>query len=187
MVRAIVRVFPIAFVAFAVPGRAQTAAPDPLRPLSALIGTWDTEDVYRPITGPEIREVGVRTCSLVLLERYVECVTRGRNATSGREREYRWFINFNRETNRYDIVGIFSNYTGKVTHTARLDSTGRVWNIRTPSSFTDDGIEQWSWAQLVFDGPDRAVWTGYRNLETNAPTEWSVSTRETWVRRRPGT
>ena len=187
MVRSIVRVIPIAFVAFAVPGRAQTAATDPLRPLSALIGTWDTEDVYRPITGREIREVGVRTCSLVLLERYVECVTRGRNATSGREREYRWFINFNRETNRYDIVGIFSNYTGKVTHTARIDSTGRVWNIRTPSSFTDEGIEQWSWAQLVFDGPDRAVWTGYRNLETNAPTEWSVSTRETWVRRRPGT
>ena len=187
MVRVVARVAAIVSFSVAVPVRAQPTTADPMRPLSVLIGTWDTEDVYRPISGAEIREIGVRTCSLVLLDRYVECVTRGRNPASGREREYRWYINFNRETNRYDIVGIFSNYTGKVTHTARIDSTGRVWNIRTPSSFTDAGLEQWSWAQLVFDGPDRAVWTGYRNLETNAPTEWSVSTRETWVRRRPGT
>jgi hypothetical protein len=162
--------------------RAQSQSTDPLRPLAILIGTWDVDDVYQPLSGAEIREAGVRTCVYTLLDRYVECVTRARSA-SGREREYRWLINYNRETHRYDIVGIFSNYTGKVHHTVRIDSTGTVWNIRTPSSFTDDGIEQWSWAQLVFEGRDRAVWTAYRNLETNAPTEWSVSTRETWVRR----
>lgn len=162
---------------------AQTPAQDPMRRLAVLIGEWDTEDVYRPIKGAEIREVGVRTCAYTLRERYIECVTRGRNPSSGREREYRWLINYNTETHRYDIIGVFSNYTGKVVHTVRIDSTGTVWNIRTPSSF-DDGIEQWSWAQLVFEGTDRAVWTGYRNLETSAPTDWSPSTRETWVRRR---
>ena len=106
---------------------------------------------------------------------------RGRNA-SGREREYRWLLNYNTETRRYDLVGVFSNYTGKVVQTIRIDSTGTVWNIRSPSSVSD-GIEQWSWAQLVFESPNGAVWTGYRNLETNAPGDWSVSTRETWVRR----
>jgi hypothetical protein len=160
---------------------AQTQTDDPVRRLQPLIGTWEVDDTYRPISGREIRETGVRTCAYMLANRYVECVTRGRNA-SGREREYRWLINYNTETRRYDLVGIFSNYTGKVVQTIRIDSTGTVWNIRSPSSMSD-GIEQWSWAQLVFESPNRAVWTGYRNLETNAPGDWSVSTRETWVRR----
>ena len=155
---------------------------DPVRRLQPLIGTWDVDDTYQPIRGNAIRETGTRTCAWMLANRYVECVTRGRNAASGREREYRWLINYNTETRRYDLIGIFSNYTGKVVQTIRIDSTGGVWNIRAPSS-TDDGIEQWNWAQLVFESPNRAVWTSYRNLETSAPSEWVVGTRESWLRR----
>ena len=160
---------------------AQTPADEAMRRLQPLIGTWDVDDTYRPIRGAEIREAGTRTCAYVLANRYVECVTRARNA-SGREREYRWMVNYNTETRRYDLVGIFSNWSGKVVQTIRIDSTGNVWNLRAPSS-TSDGIEQWSWAQIVFESPDRAVYTSYRNLETNAPSEWTLATRETWVRR----
>lgn len=30
-----------------------------------------------------------------------------------REREYRWLLNYNTESGRYDFVGTFSNYSGK--------------------------------------------------------------------------
>jgi hypothetical protein len=159
---------------------AQSATSPELQRLSPILGTWNVEDIYRPIGGGEIRETGVRTCAWVLQRRYVECVTQGRNP-AGREREYRWFINYNTETNRYETAEVFSNYSGKIVRTFRIDSTGLVWNIRAPSSM-NGGIEQWSWAQLVFRGTDSATWTGYRNLETQSAREWAESTRETWVR-----
>jgi hypothetical protein len=160
---------------------AQPAIDSAMRRLQPIIGTWEVDDTYRSTRGAVIRETGLRTCAYVLENRYVECITRGRNP-AGREREYRWMLNYNMETRRYDLIGIFSNYTGKVIQTFRIDSTGTVWNLRAASS-ADDGIEQWHWAQLVFESPDRAVYTSYRNLETSSPTDWTVATRETWIRR----
>lgn len=165
------------------PVGAQTPVSSEMQRLSPLIGTWDVDDVYHPTSGADIRETGVRTCGYVMQNRYVECVTRARNA-AGREREYRWYFNYNAASERYETVEIFSNYPPKIVRTIRIDSTGLVWNIRTPSSFSDK-IEQWSWSQLVFDGRDRAVWTGYRNFETQSPRDWAESSRETWVRRPP--
>lgn len=167
------------------PAAAQGTAPgatEAMRRLSIFVGTWDVDDVYRSASGRESRETGTRTCSWVLGGAYVECVTRGRNQ-AGREREYRWLINHDPERNRYDIVSVFQNWTGKLHQTMRLDSAGTTFEIRAPSS-TDDGVEQWTWARLVFDGPDRAVWTSWRNRETESPSTWTQSTRETWVRRR---
>jgi hypothetical protein len=161
---------------------AQGEAGDALQRLAVLIGSWDVEDVYRPISGAEIRERGVRRCAWVLRNRYVECVTLGRNA-SGREREYRWLINHNSETGQYELTGFFSNVTFRDHKTFRIDSTGTVWSIRGPSHAGDDGIHQWTGAELRFEGRNRAVWTGYRNLETSPVTEWAPSARETWVRR----
>jgi hypothetical protein len=161
---------------------AQGVASAPLQRLAVLIGAWDVEDIYRSISGVEIRERGVRRCAWVLRDRYVECVTQGRNA-SGREREYRWLINYNSETTQYELTGFFSNVTFKDHKTFRIDSTGTVWNIRSPASRGDDGVHQWSGAELRFEGRDRAVWTAYRNLETGPISEWTQSTRETWVRR----
>jgi hypothetical protein len=112
----------------------------------------------------------------------MECVTQARNA-AGREREYRWLITFNATTGRYELVAIFSNTPLQLHQTIRIDSTGQVWNIRSPASVSD-GVEQWSGAQLRFEGTDRAVWMGYRNFDTMPITEWGQSTRETWVRRR---
>ncbi len=165
-------------------GAATGESDDPRLRLAPILGTWDVYDLYQPPGAAPIREIGVRTCAWALRERYVECVTQARNA-QGREREYRWLINYNPETGRYDLVGVFSNYLGKVNQTLRIDDTGKNWTIRAPSSI-DDGIERWSWALLVFEGDDRATWTTYRNLETAAPTDWHVTTRETWRRRKDG-
>jgi hypothetical protein len=151
--------------------------------LGILLGAWDVDDTYRTRTGGELRETGVRTCSTALRGRYIECVTVGRNA-SGTEREYRWHITWNAATRRYELLGMFSNNVMKLQQTFRIDSTGMVWNIRSPASVDDDGIEQWTGAQLRFESRDRAVWTSYRNFDTMPVTEWQQGTRETWVRRR---
>ncbi|MBC7895832.1 MAG: hypothetical protein H7066_10475 [Cytophagaceae bacterium] len=156
---------------------------DPLHALSLIVGVWDVDDTYRAASGTESREVGVRTCAPALLTRYIECVTRARNA-AGREREYRWFLTFNAPARRYELLAMFSNTSLMLRQTIRIDSTGLVWNIRSPASVNDDGVEQWSGAQLRFEGTDRAVWTGFRNFDTMPITEWGPSTRETWVRRR---
>ena len=66
---------------------------------------------------------------------------------------------------------------------ADLDSTGGVWHIRT-APYQEPGHETWLGAELRFDGRDRAVWTGYRNVPSNPITSWQESSRETWVRRR---
>ena len=172
----------LAFLGVCAPSlRAQAAASDPLRRLAILVGSWDVEDVYQPVSGAPIRETGVRRCAWALLDRYIECVTRARNA-SGREREYRWLINFDTQTKRYELTGVFNNVTFRIHQSIQIDSTGTVWNIRSPP-YVNDGIEQWSGAQLRFDGNDRAVWTSYRNLDTTPVTQWAQSSRETWVRR----
>jgi hypothetical protein len=150
--------------------------------LSVLVGSWDVEDVYRSMDGREHRESGVRTCAYVMMNRYLECVTRGRNQ-AGREREYRWWFSWNPDSGRYELLSLFSNVPLKLHQTVYLDSTGGVWNIRTPPH-QEPGSETWLGAELRFDGRDRAVWTGYRNMQSNAITSWQQSSRETWVRRR---
>ena len=102
--------------------QAPPAPPPQLARLSSLIGAWNVDDTYQPPGAPPIRDVGVRTCAYVLMQRYIECTTRARNPETGREREYRWLINYNTESRRYDIVGVFSNYAGKVTQTFHVDS-----------------------------------------------------------------
>lgn len=166
------------------PAHAQTQPQDPMNRLNILIGSWDVEDVYTPISGPQIREEGVRTCARALLGRYLECVTKAKKA-NGREREYRWYLTYSSDSKKYELVSLFSNVSFKISQTIRIDATGKVWNIRSQPSSDDDGVEQWTWAQLRFESNDRAVWTSYRNFDTGAPGDWSPSTRETWVRK-PG-
>lgn len=155
---------------------------EPLRRLSYLVGTWDVQDEYQPADGPAIRESGVRVCTFIMQDTYIECRTTAQGA-SGRRREYRWFINYNGETRRYEFVALFSNVAIKDVKSFRTDETGRTWNIRNGTTSVDDGVERWHWATLAFDGDDRAVWTGYRNAETDPPQTWVRTSRETWVRR----
>ena len=169
-------------VMLGVPTLAQPAD-DPLQRLAPVLGSWDVEDVYRSPSGTESRERGVRTCVRILRNRYVECTTVGVNA-NGREREYRWLINFNTATRHYELTGIFSNVTFRIHQTIRIDSSGTLWNIRG-QPYDDGGVIQWSGAQLQFSGPDQAVWTGYRNFDSTSVASWEPSSRETWRRRTP--
>lgn len=153
-----------------------------MRRLSTIIGVWEVDDIYRSPNGSEWRETGVRTCAYALRNRYVECVTQARSAR-GVDRVYRWSITWDPSVRRYDLVGLFSNTPLIVRQTIRIDSSGTVWNIRSPA-VVGDGVEQWTGAQLTFEDADRAVWTSYRNFDTQAVTHWEQGTRETWVRRR---
>lgn len=151
--------------------------------LSPIVGTWNTEDVYRPDSVTPAVERGVRRCAPALANRYVECITMGRNA-SGREREYRFYITWDPARSAYTFLSFWSNVAGNQLTTFTVDSTGREWDIRGTSPFVTNGTEVRTWGTLTWVTPDSIVWIGRRNTSTESPLAWPISFRETWSRQR---
>ncbi|NOT08558.1 MAG: hypothetical protein HOP28_10180 [Gemmatimonadales bacterium] len=154
-----------------------------MKRLAPLIGTWDTEDIYRPESPTPSIERGVRRCAYALGDRYIECVTMATNAR-GLGREYRFYITWDPERGRYTMLSIWSNVGGLQLTTFAIDSTGREWDIRGTAPYVENGIERRTWSTLTFAAPDSIVWLGRYNLSSDSPTSWPVSFRETWRRRR---
>lgn len=154
-----------------------------VRALAPLVGTWDTEDTYRPDSPSPSVERGERRCAFTMLDQYVECTTRGRNA-SGREREYRFYLTWDADRGRYTFLSIWSNTGGMSLTTFTIDSTGQEWDIRGTTPYVEDGVEHRSWSTLRWVNADSIVWTGRQNLSSERPDAWPITFRETWRRRR---
>jgi hypothetical protein len=153
-----------------------------LQLLAPLVGTWDTEDTYRPDSAKPAVERGVRRCAFAVADRYVECITRGTNA-AGRTREYRFYLTWDPDRGRYTMLSFWSNVGNMSLTTFTIDSTGKVWDIRGTAPYVENGVESRTWSTLTIVAPDAIEWVGRINRSTDAPTSWPVTFRETWKRR----
>lgn len=158
----------------------QVDAQTPLDALRPLIGVWDTHDTYHPETGPPIVERGVRTCDLVLHGSYIQCETIAPRP-NGRERSYRFLINFNGDSARYEMLSIWSNIPPKLVQRLTPTDDNRRWTI---SNIAIVGAEPSShWSELVIETPARIVWTGRRVRAGQNPADAPISFVDTWTKR----
>ena len=171
-------------IGFAAPDiSAAQSALDRVRSLAAILGVWETRDVYRPDTPSQSVELGRRTCGYALANRYIECITMGTSA-AGREREYRFYITWDEDRERFTMLSFWSNVAGMQLTAFTVDSTGRAWDIRSTAPYVENGVESRTWSTLRWVTPDSIVWTGRINRSTEPPDSWPVTFRETWRRRR---
>lgn len=153
-----------------------------LKALAPLVGTWDTEDVYRPDSPTPSVERGVRRCVFAVANRYVQCITEGTNA-AGRTREYRFYLTWDDDRGRYTFLSFWSNVGNMSLTTFTIDATGKVWDIRSTTPYVENGVETRSWSTLTFVTTDTIEWVGRSNVSSDPPTSWPVVFRETWKRR----
>jgi hypothetical protein len=150
--------------------------------LQPFVGVWDTEDTYHPVSGQPIVERAVRTCELVMRGSYLQCesvVTRA----DGRDRTYRFLLNYNSTMSRFEMLSLWSNVPHKVVQALTPDVTRRRWHIENVAVIGDPAPAS-HWSDLIFESADRIVWTGRRVTAGVDPARAPISFVETW-RRRP--
>lgn len=148
--------------------------------LQPFVGVWATEDTYHPVSGQPIVERAVRTCELVMRGSYLQCesvVTRG----DGRDRTYRFLLNYNPTMSRFEMLSLWSNVPHKVAQMLAPDSARRRWRVQNLVVIGDLELAT-HWSELVFDGDDRIVWTGRRVSAGGDPATSPISFVETWRR-----
>jgi hypothetical protein len=150
--------------------------------LAPLVGVWATTDTYHPVNGAPIVENATRTCRAVMRDAYVECETVVARP-DGTGRTYRFLINYNRTTSRFEMLSIWSNVPHKAVQTLTANATRDRWIIEHLAVIGDDGGPNEHWSELVIESPDRIVWTGRRVTAGVEPKTAPISFHETWSRR----
>ena len=161
------------------PGEA--AAQPAVSRLSPLVGAWQTVDTYHPVSGSPVVESAVRTCRLVMHDAYLECETVVARP-NGTGRTYRFLINYNRTTSRFEMLSIWSNVPHKAVHSLTPNAQHDRWIIEDVAVIGDDGGPNEHWSELVIESPERIVWTGRRVSDGVDPKIAPISFHETWTR-----
>jgi len=169
-------------VLFACPWHGSVSAQSVAETFRPLIGTWETQDTYHPVDGPPSVEAGVRTCHMALRDQYLQCDTEAVNA-EGTERSYRWMVNYNGITERFEMLSIWSNVPFKSVSALEALDERNGWWLTSVAHVGDDEEYPPGYSEIVMETPDRIVWTGRRVSEGVPPEDAPISFVETWVRR----
>lgn len=175
-----VRVLVVTMILAAAPATAQSSRADSLAQLDWLQGTWDYRDASVD-AATSYADAGERTCQRALRDAYIRCESVGRTANG--ERRYLFYINWNGNDRRYEMVALFSDYGRKVIYELRLSDGGRRIDLLAPRFPTASGGTSQSWATITFDGDRTASWETRINTNRDLPDHWPVRFREQAVRR----
>lgn len=153
-----------------------------IKDLDAFIGTWNVEEATIADERREVNERGIRTCSYALSDTYISCETRSRFEKTGKERVYKFLINYNQVDKRFEMVGVYSNWGRKNLYTFTVQKEPLRLDLRGMFPAVENGIERRSWDLIEFEGKDKYTWTVRRNKSTDAPTEWPLLFQEVAMR-----
>ena len=151
--------------------------------LSPLIGVWATRDTYHPEKGDPIVEDATRTCRLVMHDAYLECESVVKRA-NGTGRTYRFLINYNRITSRFEMLSIWSNHPPKAVQSLAPNAARDRWILEDVAVVGDDEQSD-HWSELIIESGQRIVWTGRRVKGGIDPRSAPISFSETWTRIAP--
>ena len=151
--------------------------------LSPFVGVWDTVDTYYPAKGEPIVERATRTCEMVMRGTYLQCETVA-DRPGGRGRTYRFLINYNRTSQRFEMLSLWSNVPHKAVQSLSPNDARDRWLIREVAVIGDDEPLAPHYSELVFERSDRIVWTGRRVTTGVDPSSAPLSFVETWARQR---
>lgn len=111
---------------------------------------------------------------------YLQCesvVTR----PDGRDRTYRFLLNYNATMSRFEMLSLWSNVPHKLVQVLTPDGTRRRWHVEHLAVIGDPEPAS-HWSELVFESAERIVWTGRRVTAGVDPARAPISFVETWRR-----
>ena len=101
----------------------------PLQKLDWLIGAWEFDD--SEVNG-DYRETGTRVCAYGLDDQYIICKSKG-VSSSGNERTYHWYINYNKVDDRFEMTSLLGNFPRKLLHTLTVSEYIRALGKACPT------------------------------------------------------
>ena len=150
--------------------------------LASFVGVWETSDTYHPVEGKPIVERAIRTCEMIMRGSYLQCETVVTRPDGG-GRTYRFLINYNRTSQRFEMLSLWSNVPHKAVQIMTPNDARDRWLIREHAVIGDDEPMSPHYSELVFERPDRIVWTGRRITAGGDPARAPLSFIETWTKR----
>ncbi len=142
--------------------------------LAWLVGSWEYRD--EQIDG-EYEEAGIRECGFALDKSYIRCESNGQTNT-GKQRNYVWFLNYNGLDQRFEMMGVFSDYPRKLLYSATVSDDGHRIEIINNAWLPEDLVRLGT-AIVQYDGEKKYVWS---ITSTNQGTGETTRFRDTAVR-----
>ncbi|NAS14035.1 hypothetical protein [Poritiphilus flavus] len=139
-----------------------------IKDLDFLIGTWETREDN---VEEGWWETSTREINYALKENYIE-IRANSIDSNGREREYFWYINYNKKTKRFEMVSMFSNWYQSQFDILEWNRKERKLTIRNePDSEKEFRIR---FGEMVFNESfDEYTWKGENKYgDPNKPSIW---------------
>ena len=150
----------------------------PLQKLDWLIGAWEFDD--SEVNG-DYRETGTRVCAYGLDDQYIICKSKG-VSSSGNERTYHWYINYNKVDDRFEMTSLLGNFPRKLLHTLTVSADGHRIDL-VNHDWSTEGVTATSSGTITYNGSDEYIWNN-RSGEADPDTgENAINFRDIVTRR----
>ncbi|MEM7087272.1 MAG: hypothetical protein AAF489_13875 [Bacteroidota bacterium] len=139
-----------------------------IKELDFLIGTWETREDNKE-TG--WWETATREINYALKGNYIELKANSIDS-NGREREYYWYINYNKKTEQFEMISMFSNWHETQSDILEWDPENRKLTIRNMPNRESRFTERFG--ELIFnENFNEYTWTGENKYgDANNPSIW---------------
>ena len=116
-------------------------------------------------------ETSIREISYTLKDNYIELKANSIDS-DGREREYHWYINYNKKTKQFEMVSMFSNWYKTQFDILDWDSEKRTLTIRNKPD-SESGFHE-RFGEMVFSEDfNEYTWVGENKYgDPNNPSIW---------------
>lgn len=139
-----------------------------IQELDFLIGVWESREEN---TETGWWETSTREIRYILKDNYIELKANSIDS-NGREREYYWFINYNKRNEQFEMVSMFSNWHRTQFDILEWDGEKRKLTIRNNPGCEKEFTERLG--EIVFSEDFKAyTWTGENKYgDPNNPSVW---------------
>ena len=139
-----------------------------IKNLDFLIGTWETREDN---TETGWWETATREIKYTLKDNYIELKASSIDS-NGKEREYSWYINYNKKAKQFQMVSMFSNWYKTQFDILEWDSAKRTLTIRNKPESESEFHERLG--QITFsENFNEYTWRGENKYgDPNNPSVW---------------
>lgn len=139
-----------------------------IQDLDFLIGVWETREDN---TETEWWETATREIRYTLKDNYIELKANSIDS-NGREREYCWYINYNKQTKQFEMVSMFSNWHKTQFDILDWNSEKRKLTIRNKPD-SESGFRE-GFGEIIFTKDfNEYTWKGENKYgDPNNPSIW---------------
>ena len=136
--------------------------------LDFLIGEWDIVETIYPGSDKEYQEMGTRTCSYYLDNRFIKCESSTTVSKNGKSRKYAYYINHDKKENCFRATNFAHDFPLHGQFVWYLDSANARIIAITPKNVVPDRFFR---GTISFKDKNRLVWEGWSS-KFQGDKEW---------------